>query len=91
MSTGTMEPGNVRYHHGRRIMMLKKTDHAIVFRGKPDGTIVVEVECGKNGKDGVPTNGGIIATTIATNIFTQEFMDVINNQIAGMTGQANKG
>lgn len=90
MSKGEIKPGGVRYHTGRRIMMLKNVDHGLIFRVQKDGTIVVELNIGKNKKTNTITNGGVILSTIATNIFTQEFMDLINNQIQGLSKVSGK-
>lgn len=82
---GTIHPSEARYHTGKRILLLKNTDHGLIFRVEPSGDIVVELNIGKDKKTGVPTNGGIVLTTVATNIFKQEFMDMVSNQIKGLS------
>ena len=84
MSKGELVPTEARYHTGKRFLLLKNTDHGLIFRVQKDGKIHVELNIGKDKKSDVPTDGGLVLTTIATNIFTQEFMDLINNQLQGL-------
>lgn len=71
-------------HTGSRFLRLKKTDHAIVFRGQ-GSDLTVELYLGyDNKKAELPKEGGLLVTTLATNIFNQDFLDTITNQMTGL-------
>ena len=82
--TGEISRKGVHYHGNGRLMMLKKFDHALVFRGDEDGNIGIDLYVAQNKKTGNPENGGLIISTMATNIFDQNFMNQIIGQIQGI-------
>ena len=71
--------GMEKRQNKRRIILLGKHDHAIVMRRKTEEEIDVElyVDYSEYGMEG----GGTIIGTIFSNIFRQEFVEMITNQI----------